>query len=176
MRLTWRSGLAASVIALVMAADSLLLQPAAQQTDTAVSQKRFQDLYAAGNYSAALAEAQKAEAAAERSGMRTFRHSTTWLAPTRRWADMPKPPAQDLSAYRRDREKALVETLAKPAGQSDHAQVDKTRRQIEGTEGKLAATGEGISRLCRAVEPETAECRGHPESPRDPRGASSPDW
>jgi CHAT domain-containing protein/Tfp pilus assembly protein PilF len=46
---------------------------------------------------------------------------------------------QDLSAYRRDREKALVEALAKPAGQSDPAQIDKIRRQIEDTEGKLAA-------------------------------------
>jgi CHAT domain-containing protein/lipopolysaccharide biosynthesis regulator YciM len=55
-----------------MAADSLLLQPAAQQTDTAVSQKRFQNLYAAGNYSAALAEAQKAEAAAKRGGTNNF--------------------------------------------------------------------------------------------------------
>ena len=63
---------------------------------------------------------------------------------------------QDLSAYRRDREKALVETLAKPAGQSNPAQIDKIRRQIEDTERKLAATrartGEGLPRLRRAVE------------------------
>ena len=32
----------------------------------AAAQKRFQDLYAAGDYSAALAEAQKTEAAAKR--------------------------------------------------------------------------------------------------------------
>ena len=47
---------------------------------------------------------------------------------------------QDLSAYRRDRAKALVETLARPAGQSSPAQIDKIRRQIEDTERKLAAT------------------------------------
>ena len=47
---------------------------------------------------------------------------------------------QDLSAYRRDREKALVEMLAKPAGQSNPAQIDSIRRQIEDTERKLAAT------------------------------------
>ena len=47
---------------------------------------------------------------------------------------------QDLSAYRRDREKALVEMLAKPAGQSNPEQIDKIRRQIEDTERKLAAT------------------------------------
>ena len=47
---------------------------------------------------------------------------------------------QDLSAYRRDRAKALVETLARPAGQSNPAQIDTIRRQIEDTERKLAAT------------------------------------
>src|ERR1700704_3847853 len=47
---------------------------------------------------------------------------------------------QDLSAYRRDRERALVETLAKPAGQSNPEQIDKIRRQIEDTERKLATT------------------------------------
>ena len=71
MRLTWRSGLAVSVIVLAIAADSLLL-PSAAQIDTAAAQKRFQDLYAAGNYSAALAEAQKTEAAAKRAGTNNF--------------------------------------------------------------------------------------------------------
>jgi CHAT domain-containing protein len=47
---------------------------------------------------------------------------------------------QDLSAYRRDREKALIDLLAKPEGQSNAAQIDKTRRQIEDTESKLAAS------------------------------------
>jgi len=69
---TWRSGLAASVILLAIAADSLRLPSAAQQIDLAASQKRFQDLYEAGNYSAALAEAQKAEAAAKRGGTNNF--------------------------------------------------------------------------------------------------------
>jgi tetratricopeptide (TPR) repeat protein len=48
------------------------LAAAAQQIDVAAAQKRFQDLYAAGNYSAALAEAQKAEAAAKRGGTNNF--------------------------------------------------------------------------------------------------------
>ena len=47
---------------------------------------------------------------------------------------------QDLSAYRRDRAKALVEALARPAGQSNAAQIDKIRRQIDDTERKLATT------------------------------------
>jgi len=47
---------------------------------------------------------------------------------------------QDLSAYRRDREKALVEALAKPTAQSNPAQIDNIRRQLEDTESKLAAT------------------------------------
>ncbi len=72
MRSTWRSGLAAVVVLVFMAADAVLLQPAAQQIDAAAAQKRFQDLYAAGNYSAALAEAQKAEAAAKRAGTNNF--------------------------------------------------------------------------------------------------------
>jgi CHAT domain-containing protein/Tfp pilus assembly protein PilF len=41
---------------------------AAQQIDIAAAQKRFQDLYAAGDFAAALAEAQKTEAAAKRGG------------------------------------------------------------------------------------------------------------
>jgi CHAT domain-containing protein/Tfp pilus assembly protein PilF len=71
MRLTWRSGLAVSLIVLAIAGDSLLL-PSAAQIDTAAAQKRFQDLYAAGNFSAALAEAQKTEAAAKRAGTNNF--------------------------------------------------------------------------------------------------------
>jgi len=71
MRLTWRSRLAVFVIVLAVAADSLLLLSAAQ-IDPAAAQKRFQDLYAAGNYSAALAEAQKTEAAAKRAGTNNF--------------------------------------------------------------------------------------------------------
>jgi CHAT domain-containing protein/Tfp pilus assembly protein PilF len=45
---------------------------AQQQGALAASQKRFQDLYAAGNYAAAFAEAQKAEAAARRAGTNNF--------------------------------------------------------------------------------------------------------
>jgi CHAT domain-containing protein/tetratricopeptide (TPR) repeat protein len=71
MRLPWRSGLAVSVIVLAIAADSLLL-PSAAQIDPAAAQKRFQELYAAGNYSAALAEAQKTEAAVKRAGTNNF--------------------------------------------------------------------------------------------------------
>src|SRR5262245_12326841 len=72
MRSIWRSGFAASVIVLLVAAESVMLPSAAQQIDLAASQKRFQDLYEAGNYSAALAEAQKTEAAAKRAGTNNF--------------------------------------------------------------------------------------------------------
>jgi tetratricopeptide (TPR) repeat protein len=71
MRSIWRSGFAASVIVLLIAAESVLL-PSAAQIDPAAAQKRFQDLYEAGNYSAALAEAQKAEATAKRAGTNNF--------------------------------------------------------------------------------------------------------
>jgi CHAT domain-containing protein/Tfp pilus assembly protein PilF len=71
MRLIWRSGFAASVIALLIVAESVML-PSAAQIDPAAAQKRFQDLYEAGNYSAALAEAQKAEASAKRAGTNNF--------------------------------------------------------------------------------------------------------
>jgi CHAT domain-containing protein len=47
---------------------------------------------------------------------------------------------QDLSAYRRDREKALIDILAKPAGSSSQAQIDRIRRQIEDTERKQTVT------------------------------------
>ena len=53
---------------LVLATQSVLGPAAAQQFDIAAAQKRFQDLYAAGNYAAAFAEAQKTEAAAKRGG------------------------------------------------------------------------------------------------------------
>src|SRR5262249_9263423 len=60
---------------------------------------------------------------------------------------------QDLSAYRRDREKALVEALAKPAGQSNPAQIDNIRRQIEDTEGRLAASNARVERESPACAP-----------------------
>ena len=41
---------------------------------------------------------------------------------------------QDLSAYRRDRERALIEALSKPLGQSNQAQVETIRRQLADTE------------------------------------------
>ena len=47
---------------------------------------------------------------------------------------------QDLSAFWRDRDKALVEALSKPGGQSSTAQIDNIRGQIADTERKLAAT------------------------------------
>ena len=74
MRSIWRSGFAASVIVLLVAAESVMLPSAAQQIDLAASQKRFQDLYEAGNYSAAFAEALKAEAARQ-----TWRHEQLCL-------------------------------------------------------------------------------------------------
>ena len=72
MRSSWRSGLVAFLVVAVIAMVSAPLQAVAQQIDVAAAQKRFQDLYAAGDYSAALAEAQKAEAAAKRGGTNNF--------------------------------------------------------------------------------------------------------
>src|SRR5712691_7654333 len=70
MKSGWRSASIAFGVALMLAAASA--PAAAQQADVAASQKRFQDLYAAGDYAAALAEAQKAEAAAKRGGTNNF--------------------------------------------------------------------------------------------------------
>ena len=64
MRSGWSSGLAALVVAVGFG----LTPAAAQNIDIAAAQKRFQELYAAGNYSGALAEAQSTEAAARRAG------------------------------------------------------------------------------------------------------------
>src|SRR5215467_7139813 len=64
MRPGWGSRLAPFLVAAGVA-----LGPAAAQTvDIAAAQKRFQNLYAAGNYSAAFAEAQSTEVAARRTG------------------------------------------------------------------------------------------------------------
>ena len=60
-----RGGMAALLVA---GARNGVGPAAAQQVDIAAAQKRFQDLYAAGNYAAAFAEAQKTEAAAKRGG------------------------------------------------------------------------------------------------------------
>src|SRR5713226_8656020 len=60
------SGLVAFGVAFMLAMGSA--PAAAQQVDIAAAQKRFQDLHAAGDYAAALAEAQKTEAAAKRGG------------------------------------------------------------------------------------------------------------
>ena len=67
-----RSGVAALIAALALAMTSMSGPVAAQQPDVAAAQKRFQDLYAAGNYAAAFAEAQKTEAAAKRGGTNNF--------------------------------------------------------------------------------------------------------
>jgi CHAT domain-containing protein/Tfp pilus assembly protein PilF len=68
MSLGWLGCLVATAIALMLAVGSVLTPAAAQQIDIADAQKRFQGLYAAGNYAAALAEAQKTEATAKRGG------------------------------------------------------------------------------------------------------------
>ena len=65
MNSTWSSALSAMALLLVL---GLAGQVEAQPLDLAAAQKRFQDLYSAGDYSAALAEAQKTEAAAKRGG------------------------------------------------------------------------------------------------------------
>ena len=67
-----RGGLSASVVALMVGMMSAGDPAAAQQVDIAASQKQFQALYAAGNFAAAFAEAQKAEAAAKRAGTNNF--------------------------------------------------------------------------------------------------------
>ena len=72
MRSSWRSGLVAFLFVAVIAMVSAPVQAVAQQIDVAAAQKRFQDLYAAGDYSAALAESQKTEAAAKRGGTNNF--------------------------------------------------------------------------------------------------------
>ena len=68
MNLGWLGGLIAMVVALMLAVGTVLTPAAAQQVDIADAQKRFQSLYAAGNYAAAFTEAQKTEAAAKRGG------------------------------------------------------------------------------------------------------------
>src|SRR3979409_272975 len=68
MRSRWRSGLVAFLVVPVIAMVSAPLRAGAQPIDVAAAQKRFQDLYAAGDYAAAFAEAQKTEAAAKRGG------------------------------------------------------------------------------------------------------------
>ena len=72
MRSRWRSGLIACLVVPVIAIVAVPLRAVAQPNDVAAAQKRFQDLYAAGDYSAALAEAQKNEAAAKRGGTNNF--------------------------------------------------------------------------------------------------------
>ena len=72
MRSRWRSAFVAFIVVPVIAIVSAPSHAVAQQIDVAAAQKRFQDLYAAGDYSAALAEAQKAEAAAKRGGTNNF--------------------------------------------------------------------------------------------------------
>jgi tetratricopeptide (TPR) repeat protein len=76
MRSRWRSGLVAFLVLPVVAMASAPSPAVAQQIDVAAAQKRFQDLYAAGDYSAALAEAQKTEAAAKRGGTNNFAYVT----------------------------------------------------------------------------------------------------
>src|SRR5258708_5677302 len=63
-----QNGLAAFVVVLVIATGLAPEGATAQQVDIAAAQKRFQDLYTAGDYAAALGEAQKTEAAAKRGG------------------------------------------------------------------------------------------------------------
>jgi CHAT domain-containing protein/Tfp pilus assembly protein PilF len=59
------SRLGACTIALALFA---VVPASAQQTDRMAAKKRFEELYAAGNYSAALAEAKQQESAAKRNG------------------------------------------------------------------------------------------------------------
>src|SRR5579872_297714 len=63
-----RHGLTVLLTILAVATGVVLTPLSAQQANTGDAQKRFQALYAAGDYMAALAEAQQAETAAKRSG------------------------------------------------------------------------------------------------------------
>src|SRR3954452_3281650 len=72
MRSRWRSAFVAFLVVPVIAMVSAPSPAVAQPIGVAAAQKRFQDLYAAGDYSAALAEAQKTEAAAKRGGTNNF--------------------------------------------------------------------------------------------------------
>src|SRR5262245_23002801 len=76
MQKRWRGGLAGFVVLILLATGAPLGSAAAQQGDMAAAQKRFQELYAAGDYPAALAEAQKNEAAAKRAGTNNFAYVT----------------------------------------------------------------------------------------------------
>jgi len=63
----WRSGMVV-LIGVLLLALLPVSKRAAAQIDIAAAQKRFQTLYASGDYAAALAEAQRNEAAAKRGG------------------------------------------------------------------------------------------------------------
>src|SRR3954453_14190307 len=76
MRSIWRRGLVAFLVVPVIAMASAQSPAVAQPIDVAAAQKRFQELYAAGDYSTALAEAQKTEAAAKRGGTNNFAYVT----------------------------------------------------------------------------------------------------
>ena len=68
MKSGWRSGMVVFIGVLLLTLQSVPRRAAAQEFDIAAAQKRFQALYAAGDYAAALAEAQRNEAAAKRGG------------------------------------------------------------------------------------------------------------
>jgi CHAT domain-containing protein/Tfp pilus assembly protein PilF len=69
MQSGWLKGSALLVLIFsVLAVGPESVPAMAQQVNIMASQKRFQELYSAGEYTAALAEAQKTEAAAKRSG------------------------------------------------------------------------------------------------------------
>ena len=71
---------------------------------------------------------------------------------------------QDLSAFWRERDKALIEALSKPQGQRDPQRSTQSAEQIAETESKLAAIAarlEGaIPRICGTGEPKAAQDRG----------------
>ncbi len=60
---------------------------------------------------------------------------------------------QDLAAYWRDRDKALILALSKPEGQASAAQIETIRRQIADAERKLAA----VTAQLQAQYPDFAE-------------------
>ena len=64
----WRGGVIVFIGVLSLALQSMFGRVNAQEIDFAKAQERFQALYSSGDYNAALAEAQKTEAAAKRAG------------------------------------------------------------------------------------------------------------
>ena len=111
------------------------------------------------------AEQSAAAAAVQQMGLR-FAGGTDALATLAR-------ERQDLSAFRRSREKLLLEALGKPQGEQNPAAFARLRKDLAGPRASSPPTRPGSSgspRLCRARQPQAAQCRGCASVAR-PRGS-----